>query len=304
MARGRASSVHGVLLVDKPVGPTSHDVVAWARRALGTRSVGHAGTLDPLASGVLVLGVGEGTKLLRWLTADDKAYEARIRLGEATDTLDAEGEITDRRDVPELDEATIERAIGALRGPTLQVPPVYSAIKVDGTPLHERARRGEDVVPTAREVVLYRATARLHTERELVAELECGKGYYVRSFARDLAERLGTVGHLTMLRRTRSGFARIEDALDGRTLEGAARGDEAARAEVARALRPLRDGVSTMPRIDLAPADAEDARHGRPIRVTAPEGAGPFALFEDDRLIAIGDVAPSGMRVVRGIRAD
>ncbi len=203
----------GILLVDKAKGPTSHDVVARVRRALSQRSVGHAGTLDPMATGLLVIGLGEGTKLLAALTDDDKAYEARIELGTSTDTLDAEGTVTETAAVPTFDRATVERAVLDFVGTHLQVAPAYSAIKRDGRPLYELARRGEVVDAPTREVVLRTVAVGEISDRFIDIRMECGKGFYVRSFARDLAAALGTLGHLSALRRLASGGHRVNDAL-------------------------------------------------------------------------------------------
>ncbi len=301
MSRRRRSDVHGVLVVDKPRGPTSHDVVAWARRALGTRSIGHAGTLDPMATGVLVLAVGEGTKLVRWLTADDKAYVATLALGAETDTLDAEGEVVERAEVPPLDDAEVQRIAAGFLGVGLQQPPVYSAIRVDGQRLHEAARRGEDVEVPEREVRLDALEVSREAPDRLELELSCAKGFYVRSLGRDLARALGTVGHLVALRRTASGPFTLADALDGEVLR-AAREDDDARRRVRGAMLPLLDACRAMPRIALDPRQVADARHGRPIAQPPPEAGGPYALLDGDgALIAIGDRAGDGLRVVRGL---
>jgi len=149
------SAQHGVLVVDKPSGPTSHDVVAWARRALRTRAVGHAGTLDPMATGVLVLAIGEATKLVPYLTLDEKEYELELVLGAETDTLDAQGQVVAQAPVPSLDEAHVRAVAARFLGPQQQRAPVYSAIKVDGVALHRRARRGDVVEAPLRDVTAH-----------------------------------------------------------------------------------------------------------------------------------------------------
>lgn len=205
----------GVLVVNKPRGPTSHDVVAEARRLLGTRAIGHAGTLDPMASGVLVLLVGEATKLAQYLTLDDKEYRATVRFGRSTDTLDAEGQTTEERELPPgfPDDAQLDAALEAERGRSEQVPPAFSAISVDGVRAHRRTRRGE-IVTLATRPVSVRALTVLHQARgSLTVTLAVSKGYYVRAFARDLAARLGVPAHLSALERTRSGPYRIEEAV-------------------------------------------------------------------------------------------
>jgi tRNA pseudouridine55 synthase len=309
--RRRNADVHGVLAVDKPRGPTSHDVVARVRKALGTRAVGHAGTLDPMATGVLVVAVGEGTKLVRWLTADDKVYRATVALGAETDTLDADGEVVERAPVPpELDRGRAAAVAARFVGTQRQRPPAFSAIKVDGRALHERARRGEEVEVPEREVTVRRLEI-LAVERDadgarVELEVEAAKGFYVRSLGRDLARALGTRGHLTALRRLRSGAFGLEGAVSGALLERAAAGDEPAKAELRASLRPLAAACEGMPRVTLDARGVEDARHGRPIRASAvalEEGAEPVALLDPEgRLVAVGKRERGRLRVVRGVR--
>lgn len=219
----RETGPDGVLVVDKPAGWTSHDVVARARRLLGTKKVGHAGTLDPMATGVLVLGVGRATKLLTWVVGADKEYVATIRLGQDTVTDDAEGEVAASPGVTVdgLDRAGLAAAVAALTGPIEQVPSTVSAIKVDGRRAYARARAGEDVVLAARPVTVHAfeigeprpAVAADGTAVvDLDARVVCSSGTYVRALARDLGAALGCGGHLTALRRTRVGGYRLDVA--------------------------------------------------------------------------------------------
>ena len=205
----------GICIVDKPAGWTSHDVVGKARRLLGTRRVGHAGTLDPMATGVLVLGVGRATKLLTFITGVDKTYEARIVLGSDTNTLDAEGEVVASFEMaaPSIDE--IRSAALNLTGPIEQIPPMVSAIKVDGTRLHELARQGIEIERAARPVTVRRFDLR-PTGDPMVwdATVECSSGTYVRVLAQDLGHLLGGGGHLGGLRRTMVGPFALEEAHD------------------------------------------------------------------------------------------
>lgn len=304
----RQSDVHGVLVVDKPRGPTSHDVVAMVRRALGTRAVGHAGTLDPMATGVLVVAVGEGTKLVRWLTADDKAYRATLELGVETDTLDADGVEVERLPVPTgLTQADVERAARGFIGRIAQRAPAYSAIKVGGQALHERARRGEVVEPPERDVTLHTIRVLAVEGPRVELEMEASKGFYVRSLARDLARALGTRGHLIGLRRLRSGAFGLEAAVQGEPLARAARGDEDARSEVRGAVQSLADACVAMPRVTLAARGVEDARHGRPVDLRGveplPPDAEPVALLDEaGALVAIAAVRDGRARVLRGLR--
>ena len=203
----------GVLIVDKPTGPTSFDVVRRVRRTLGTRRVGHGGTLDPMASGVLPICLGEATKLAQFLLDADKEYEATLCFGVETDTFDATGAVTLRRDAAHLTAAAIESALGAFRGPIRQVPPRYSALKLNGRPLYDYARAGEQVDPAPRTVVIHELELCSWTDpTAVVLRLRCSKGTYVRSLAFDLGRALETGAHLTALRRTRSGPFRIDEA--------------------------------------------------------------------------------------------
>jgi tRNA pseudouridine55 synthase len=294
----------GILVVDKPEGPTSHDVVAWARRAFGTRTVGHAGTLDPFASGVLVVLVGEATKLAGYATAEDKRYRTEIALGEETDTLDREGNVVRSAEVPPLERAAIEAAIEALRGEPTQVPPAISAIKKDGVRHYERARRGEDVPVEPRPVVLHEAALESIGERTLTVSLRCGKGFYVRSFGRDLAARLGTVGHLRTLRRLSSGRYDLSGALDGEELRRASRGDLSAQARASSHRRPITAASVPLPPLTVDEALAAELRCGKkPAIDRAPDlGAGPHLAFDlEGRPVAIVEAREGRIRVLRGI---
>jgi len=211
VTKSRDSAVHGVVVVDKPSGLSSHDVVSRVRRILNTRRVGHAGTLDPLATGVLVMMVGEATKLSGYLTLDDKSYDAEVALGVATDTLDAEGTIIDRAQLPtwlhDAQEARprVEEALQIERERVTQIPPLYSAIKVDGRAGYKRARAGETLELAARAVAVHDLQFDALQPPHLKLRLKVSKGYYVRSLARDLGQSLALPAHLSALRRTASG---------------------------------------------------------------------------------------------------
>ncbi len=298
-----------MLVIDKPRGPTSHDVVARLRRALGTREVGHAGTLDPMATGVLVIAVGEATKLASYLTAADKAYEATVTFGVATDTLDAEGRETER--APVDDElraallgprdplpARIEAAFSAELERSLQTPPAFSAIQLAGERAHARARRGEATELAPRAVKLHSLSllaSGLDPAPWLTVALEVSKGYYVRAFARDLALALGTVGHLGALRRTRSGSFTLEEALP---LDTPA--DELA----ARILALDHAAQRALPVARLTVVGSRDARLGRRVRPQDLDSRtrGPCAWLDPDgRVIAVGETLADGSgRVLRG----
>ena len=273
----RASEPSGVLVIDKPAGRTSHQVVGRCRRLLGTRKVGHAGTLDPMATGVLVVGVGRATRLLGQLTFTDKAYDATIRLGQTTITDDAEGELTGSLGATDLDDEAIEAAIARLRGPIEQVPSSVSAIKVDGVRSYARVRSGEEVALKARPVTVSRFEALGRRDSiagdgtevvDLEVVVECSSGTYVRALARDLGAALGVGGHLTSLRRTRVGPFTLAEAqdLDGPDLTVTPIGEVARRCFAS---------------LDLTGEQATDVRYGRRLHDT-PLPAELTAVFAPD----------------------
>lgn len=272
----------GLVVVDKPAGITSHDVVARARRALGTRKVGHAGTLDPMATGVLILGVERATRLLGHLALRDKEYTATVRLGSSTVTDDIEGDVVataPAEAVQALDEADIADAFARLTGTISQRPSAVSAIKVDGRRAYDRVRSGEDVELPARTVVVSRIdVGELRWLPEAVdvdIVVECSTGTYVRALARDAGDELGVGGHLTALRRTRVGPFRIEDAL---TLEQLA----AAEAGAVRSMDVV--AGECFPTWTLADAESVDAVvNGRRIAWQGPaSSAEPVAILGPD----------------------
>ena len=242
----------GVLVVDKPAGPTSHDVVDRARRALGERRIGHTGTLDPFATGVLPLCVGKATRLARFLSAGDKTYRATVRLGFATTTDDLRGEPLSPSRAVAVDAGTVGQALATLVGCFDQVPPAFSARHVGGRRAYELARRGESV-PVAATPVTVHAIELLGLEGDrLEIEVRCSSGTYVRALARDLGERLGTGAHLTALRRTRSGPFDLSQAVAFDALDHAAA-----------SLLPLEALLRELPEVRLPAASRQLVRNGR-----------------------------------------
>lgn len=268
MARRRPATVHGLVVVDKPAGLTSHDVVGLLRRRFHERRIGHAGTLDPSATGVLVVGVGSVTRLLRFVTEGRKGYVGEVALGVETDSLDADGTVTARHDMAPvtLDEA---RAVVSahLTGEILQVPPMVSALKVDGRRLHELAREGVEVERAARPVTVHRfdITGSLTDpdgRQVLSIDVECSAGTYIRTLAADLGRLLGGGAHLRNLRRTLVAPFTIDDAGPPDTAE----------------LRPPAAAVAAMDRIVVDDTDADLILSGRVL--PAPAGAGPWAFLD------------------------
>jgi len=261
----------GLLVIAKPTGPSSHDVVARLRRVLGERRIGHTGTLDPLASGVLPLVIGRATRLARFLSAADKGYDAVIRLGHATTTGDAEGAAIApgyRGRWPSYD--VVEHALGGFRGAFRQRPPAFSAKKVDGTRSYRRARlqaaRGEATstieAPPEVDVQVRRVELLALDESRATVRLECSAGFYVRALARDLGERLGTGAHLESLVRTRSGSLTLENALP----LDAAEHPVAGRASAVAAIIPLSRMLPDVAGLSLTPEGVTRAIHGRDVR--------------------------------------
>jgi tRNA pseudouridine55 synthase len=268
----------GVLVVDKPSGWTSHDVVARCRKLADTRKIGHAGTLDPMATGVLVLGVGRATRLLGHLAATSKVYDATIRLGQSTVTDDAEGEIVSSADASGLSDDSVEAAMRRLRGDIMQRPSAVSAIKVGGRRAYARARAGEDVAlrerPVRVDAFVVLATRRDGALVDIDVRVECSSGTYVRALARDLGSALHVGGHLAALRRTRVGAFDIERAHDLEAL-----------AELEPHALPMLSlgdvAQASFATVTLPEADVVGVRHGRPLQLDLGD-ASPAALFTPD----------------------
>ncbi len=270
----------GVLTVDKPAGWTSHDVVGKVRRLAGLRQVGHAGTLDPMATGVLVLCLGRATRLLEYITGQPKIYLAEITLGAATDTYDAEGEVTERHPVPALSHEQLDQALDAWRGEIMQRPPAYSALKRDGVALYKRARAGEQVEVEPRPVTVYELALLQFDGQAVQLRIRCGAGAYVRSIAHDLGQALGCGGHLSALRRTAVGRFTVESAL---TLEQLAEAGA-----LPAALLPADAAVAHLARVDLVEAEGVRLLHGQAVPAALPGVAGPARAYgPDNRFLGI-----------------
>ncbi|WP_436777689.1 tRNA pseudouridine(55) synthase TruB [Yinghuangia sp. YIM S09857] len=268
----------GLVIVDKPAGLTSHDVVGRMRRIAGTRRVGHAGTLDPMATGVLVIGIEKATRLLGHLALTEKTYEATIRLGQATVTDDAEGEVTATASAGGVTREAVDAGIAGLTGAIMQVPSKVSAIKVDGKRSYARVRQGEEVELAARPVTVSRFDVHdMRRDADLVdldVTVTCSSGTYIRALARDLGAHLGVGGHLTMLRRTAVGPYGIDGA---RTLE---------QLEESFSVLPIADAAAAaFPRRDVTADEARLVAHGGRLKAEGKaEGAadGPVAVFAPD----------------------
>lgn len=272
--------LEGVLPVDKPVGPTSHDIVATTRRALGMRRIGHTGTLDPFASGLLLLCIGAATRLAEFMTALPKRYRARLRLGQRTDTDDLTGTVVaESEGWRDVEAARFEDVLVRFRGDVLQIPSTYSAKQRSGERAYRAARQGRAMAldPVAIHIAELRLVAWDPPHAEL--EVACSTGTYVRALARDIGEALGVGAHLTALRRTALGAHRVEDALTVETLIDAAR--------VSAALLAPLDALAGMPRLPLDEDQLQRVRHGRALDIA--HAPGTVALVAHDELVAIAD---------------
>lgn len=280
----------GVLVVDKPPGVTSHDVVDAVRRKLGTRRVGHAGTLDPGATGILLLGVGKATRFLSYAQSAPKRYVAGAQFGSSTTTHDSSGEVS-ASGTPDFTEEELLDALAGLTGEIDQVPPMVSAVKIGGEKLYEKARRGEEIDRPARRVTVYELKLLKYEGNASAATLEvlCSGGTFVRTLIHDLGQRLRCGAHMTSLRRTAAaGFTEM-DALALEVVDAAA-------------LRPLGDAVRELPRLDVDAEAAAAVSHGKPLQVDWA-GSGPVAVFHDDRLIAVYRSDERGLRPDRVVPA-
>ncbi len=262
-----------MLLVDKPAGMTSHDVVDRVRRALGTRRVGHTGTLDPFATGLLVMLVGRATRLAAFIDGEPKVYEATIRFGAETSTDDVTGDTT--RTAPPPNETTVDAAIRSLTGSLLQLPPAYSAKKVDGRRAYKVARRGEALALEPATVHVHSWIVKRRRTDEIDATIECGGGTYVRALARDLGRLAGSAAHLVALRRVRSGPFRVDDALGVAELDGGGVH-----------LRPMRAAIPSMATQEVRADELGAVLHGRELPARATGGRIAIVDAEGD-LVAI-----------------
>jgi tRNA pseudouridine55 synthase len=299
---GHGSGLEGILVLAKPPGPTSHDMVSLVRRISATRRVGHGGTLDPFASGVLPLFLGSATRVVEYHLGDAKSYRATVCFGASSTTDDLEGELTPVPG-PAPDRATVERALSAFQGSIEQTPPAYSAVKVAGRRAYAVARAGGTVELRPRTVTIARIEVvewdGADPDRPIATvEVECSAGTYVRAIARDLGAALGNAAYLGALVRTASGPFRLEDAIRLDVLRRAAGGDPAGessdtepdRSELAALLLPLDAGLEALPAMTLDPTDVPRVARGQAVRTTKGEpGEVPVRLFDPGgRLIAIG----------------
>lgn len=276
------NTVSGVLVIDKPVGLTSHDVVQIVRKGTGIRRAGHTGTLDPRASGVLVVLIGPAVRLSEFVSASDKRYQATTLLGTATDTYDSEGRITSSSKTSEITEEIFEKALKNFVGKIEQVPPPYSAIKVKGRRAYELARQGEKVELKPRTIHVYSLELLEWAPPEAVLDIYCSSGTYVRSLAHDLGKELGTGAHLIGLRRTKSGRFTLRDAIPLRQLQ-----DSFIAGDWYKYLIPAAEALGDWPMVELDNDMVDFVRHGR--RIPAEPGSPSLVrgISEQGDLVAL-----------------
>lgn len=291
----------GILLIDKPSGMTSHDVVRRVRRICKTRRVGHTGTLDPMATGVLVVAVGEGTRIVQFLMEGRKSYRATLKLGECTDTQDAEGKVVARSDWSGVTETNIRQFLAGLCGPQQQLPPMFSALKQNGVALHTLARKGVEVERSMRNIEIF-GIRLLAIELPFVTfEVDCSKGTYVRTLAHDVGASLGPGAHLTALRRIENSGFRDSQCLSVETLE------QIPAEEVAERLLDIDAALPTWPKLEVEGPPLTRLLHGIPPsldevnpRLELPVEGIQVKLFSQGRLVALAQVDTTRTKEKRG----
>jgi tRNA pseudouridine55 synthase len=285
----------GLILIDKPIGWTSHDAVSFLRGLLKEKRTGHTGTLDPAATGLLLVLLGKATRLAKFYGGYKKEYTATVKLGCETDTLDPEGKIIRELSVPALDRRKVEEVFSSFTGENEQIPPAYSAVKIGGEPLYRLARKGLDVQAPPRRVTIYALELLELSEEEFSFHVVCSSGTYIRSLAKDISEALGTCGHLVSLRRTAAGVYSVEDAL---SLE-----PKPAPEEASNRVMQIDMLLPELPGVRLTPPGAEDVCHGRPplgadfiLIPELREGSPVRMIDESGKLLAIGEAAGEGAK--------
>ncbi|MCM5553559.1 tRNA pseudouridine(55) synthase TruB [Pleomorphomonas sp. NRK KF1] len=303
MARKKKGTVHGWVVLDKPYGMTSTQAVGAMKRIFGTPKAGHAGTLDPLASGMLPIALGEATKTVPYVMDGDKLYRFTVRWGAETSTDDAEGEVVRASDHRPTAE-DIDAVLDEFEGEILQTPPAFSAIKVDGERAYDLARAGETVELEARPVTVHRLDLIDCPDADTaVFEAECGKGTYVRAIARDMGRRLGTAGHVIELRRLVVGPFGEEDMVTIDALQGALEAD----GDALSLLTPIEGALANLPQLDVTSDQAVRLRNGNPVLLRgrdAPVEEAAVGVFERGRLMAIAKVEHGELKPIRLILPD
>jgi len=281
------NAISGVLVVDKPVGLTSHEVVQIIRHGTNIRRAGHTGTLDPRASGVLIVLIGPAVRLSEYVSASDKRYQAIIRLGATTDTFDADGRFTSKDETPQITEEQFETALKTFVGEIIQTPPPYSAVKVHGRPAYDMAREGEEVQLEPRKIQVYNLELLEWAPPEAVIDVYCSSGTYVRSLAHDLGEALGCGAHLVGLRRTKSGRFTLREAVPLRKLR-----ETFENGTWYQLLIPAAEALSDWPSIELTHEQVEAVRHGHRVPGNEIQGKLARGISQQGELVALLEFDP------------
>ena len=304
-SRNRGRPVNGILVLDKPQGLSSNEALQKVKRLFNARKAGHTGSLDPLATGVLPLCFGEATKLSQFLLDSDKRYRVLIKLGERTDTGDAEGQIIDRSETLEITRNQVEQALEKFVGTIEQVPPMYSAIKQQGVPLYKLAREGKEVERASREVTIYSIDLLGLEGAELEIDVACSKGTYVRTLADDLGEQLGCGAHVKALRRQQAGVFDESSAVSLERLEEIRQaGEKDDYSALDECLEPMDRAVGDLPEVELPDVSAGWIKQGQPVLVRHLPEDGLVRLYQGERFIGIGSILDDGRVAPRRMIAD
>lgn len=286
--------MHGIVVLDKALGGSSNHALQQVKRLFDANKAGHTGALDPLATGVLPLCLGEATKVSQFLLDSDKAYRARIKLGVRTDTADSEGEVIAKADAEAVTEAQIKSALTQFEGDIEQVPPMYSALKRDGQPLYKLAREGKTVEREPRAITVYsiELTDFDPQSQELEIEVDCSKGTYIRTIADDLGQIIGCGAHIIALRRLKAGAFTLADSQSLEELEAAKQADGFNAIDAM--LMPMDKAIDTLPAVHLPAYTAQFLKQGQAVQVNKPPADGLLRLYEDEEFLGIGVIDDDG----------
>lgn len=286
--------MHGIIVLDKALGGSSNHALQQVKRLFDANKAGHTGALDPLATGVLPLCLGEATKVSQFLLDSDKAYRARIKLGVRTDTADSEGEVIATADAEAVTEAQIKSALTQFEGDIEQVPPMYSALKRDGQPLYKLAREGKTVEREPRAITVYsiELTDFDPQSKELEIEVDCSKGTYIRTIADDLGQIIGCGAHIIALRRLKAGAFTLADSQSLEELEAAKQADGFNAIDAM--LMPMDKAIDTLPAVHLPAYTAQFLKQGQAVQVNKPPADGLLRLYEDEEFLGIGIIDDDG----------
>ncbi|MSR10866.1 MAG: tRNA pseudouridine(55) synthase TruB [Gammaproteobacteria bacterium] len=299
--RRKGRNVNGIVVLDKEQGLSSNAALQQVKRLYEANKAGHTGSLDPLATGVLPLCLGEATKVSQFLLDSDKKYRARIKLGERTDTGDSAGVVIERSDDFSVSRKMIEQALQQFKGAIAQVPPMYSALKVNGVPLYKMARKGTVIERQPRQITIYSIELTSFEDSELEVEIACSKGTYIRTIADDLGQALGCGAHIVALRRTQAGVFTEQDCVSRQYLESEK--EQAGLERIDQFLIPMDEAIGDLPIVVLPSVTAAFIKNGQPVLVRHLPEEGLVRLYEEEQFIGIGCINDDGMVAPRRLIA-